>query len=177
MNRTQKERVVAELQQKFRDAKVALVTTYTGLSVKQTNQLRSELREVQGECRIAKNTLTRRALEATPYGTVNEWLVEDTALFFGFDDPVATTKIVARWAGAEAKKLRIKGGVLEGEILVAEELIALSRTPPKEELQGKLLALLQMPATQMVRLLSEPATSLARLLAAREKQLAESQQD
>jgi large subunit ribosomal protein L10 len=170
MKRTQKEEVVTELEGKFRDAKVALVTTFKGLAVVEMDQLRSELRAVAGECRIAKNTLTKRALESTPYGSAADWLGGDTALVFGFEDPVAIAKIVARWSEAEGKKVQIKGGVVDGEVFSSEKVIALSKMLPKEELQAKFLALLQTPATSLVRLLSEPASSLARVLSAREKQ-------
>jgi large subunit ribosomal protein L10 len=171
LNQEEKSLLITELQEKLKTAKVALVARYQGLTVAKTNQLRRELRSVSGECRVAKNTLTKRALEGTELASVERWLEGQTTLVFGYEDPMAVTKIVARWVDSEAGKFSLKGGVYEGEILEPAGVVALSKTPSKEVLRGQLLGVLQAVASRFVRTVNEPGARLARLLASRQEQL------
>ncbi|MGH7819907.1 MAG: 50S ribosomal protein L10 [Candidatus Binatia bacterium] len=171
MNRNEKAELVGEIGTKLKSAKVALLAKYQGLTVAQTNQFRRELRQASGECQVAKNTLARRALDGTSFAPAERWLEGQTALVFGYDDPIAVAKIVARWAETESEKFWIKGGIFEGEVLEPKSVVALSKTPSKDVLRAQLLACLQAPAAKLVRLLVEPGAQLARLLAAREKSL------
>lgn len=171
MRREEKTELVAELGAKLKAAKVALLARYQGLTVAQTNQLRRELRRAGGECKVAKNTLAKRALADTPYQASERWLDGQTALVFGYEDPIAVAKVVAKWAESEATKFWIKGGVFEGELLEPKAVVALSRTPSKEALRAQLLGVLQAPAQQLVRLLAEPGAEFARLMSSRKDQL------
>ena len=171
MRREEKTELVAQLGEKLRAAKVALLARYQGLTVTQTNQFRRELRSAGGECKVAKNTLAKRALADTPYQASQRWLEGQTALVFGYDDPIAIAKIVAKWAETETEKFWIKGGVFEGEVLEPKAVVALSKTPSKEALRARLLGVLQAPAGQLVRLLAEPGAQLARLMNSRKDQL------
>ena len=171
MNHQEKVDVVSELSEKFKSAKLALLTTYQGLTVAKTNQLRRELRGAAGDCQVTKNTLTRRAIQDTAFAGADRWLDGQTTLVFGFEDPIAVAKIVARWADAETGKFAIKGGVFEGEVLDPNAVVALSKTPSKEVLRAQLLGVLQAPAGRLVRTLAESGAQLARLLAARAEAL------
>ena len=171
MRREEKTELVAELGERLRAAKVALLARYQGLTVAQTNQFRRELRSAGGECKVAKNTLAKRALAGTPYQASERWLDGQTALVFGYDDPIAIAKIVAKWAETETEKFWIKGGVFEGEVLEPKAVVALSKTPSKEALRARLLGVLQAPAGQLVRLLAEPGARLARLMNSRKDRL------
>lgn len=171
MRRQEKTELVAELGEKLRAAKVALLARYQGLTVAQTNQLRREIRSAGGECKVTKNTLAKRALADTPYQASERWLEGQTALVFGYDDPLAIAKIVAKWAETETGKFWIKGGVFEGEVLEPNAVVALSKVPSKEALRARLLGVLQAPAQQLVRLLAEPGAQLARLMSSRKDQL------
>lgn len=177
MRREEKAELVAELGEKLRAAKVAVVTHYVGLTVAQTNQFRREVRGAGGECRVAKNTLTRRAIASTPYQASERWLDGQTALVFGYEDPIAVTKIVAKWAEVQAEKFAIKGGVFEGELLESKAVVALSKIPSKEALRAQLLGVLQAPAQKLVRLLAEPGAQLARLMSSRKDSLGPSSGD
>lgn len=167
MNRSQKAEVVTDLGMKLKSAKVALLAKYQGLTVAQTNQFRRELRQAAGECQVTKNTLARRAFGDSPYGSAERWLEGQTALVFGYEDAVAVSKVVARWAETESEKFWIKGGIFEGELLEPKSVVELAKTPSKDVLRATLLGLLQAPASNLVRLLAEPGAQLARLLAAR----------
>ena len=91
-------------------------------------------------------------------------------MVFAEGDPVVVAKVIVRFAG-DHEALSIKGGVLEGEYLTSEAVKTLAELPGREELLGKLLAVLQAPAVQLVRTLQEPGTRLARLVdAIRRKQ-------
>lgn len=171
MKRQEKEELVADLGKKLAAAQVAVLATYRGLTVAQTNRFRRELRGVGGECKVTKNTLARRAIAGTPYEGSERWLDGQTALVIGYEDPIAVTKIVAKWAETEAEKFSIKGGIFEGEALEPKAVVALSKTPSKEVLRAQLLGVLQAPAQQLVRLLAEPGSQFARLMNSRKDKL------
>jgi large subunit ribosomal protein L10 len=175
VNRNEKSELVSELEQKLNSAKVALVTRYDRLTVAQVDRLRREVRGANGECRVAKNTLARRALAKSQYGGAEKWLEGPTAFVLGYEDPIAVAKVVARWAETEIEKFVIKGGLFEGEVLEPASVVELARTPSKEVLRAQLLGVLQAPASKFVRLLAEPGTQFARLLNARKESLPEEQ--
>jgi len=163
MNREQKAACVADLRERFNNAKLALLADYRGLTAGQLDELRRSVRGAQGEYRVAKNTLARRAVVDTDAREIVQLLTGPTAVVFATGDPVVVAKVVVRFAG-DHEALSIKGAVLEGEYLTAESVKTLAELPSREELLGKLLAVLQAPAVQLLRTLKEPATRLARLV-------------
>lgn len=171
MKRAEKAELVAELGEKLKSARVAVLTRYQGFTVAQANQFRRELRSVGGECKVAKNTLAKRAFEGTPYRGTERWLDGQTALVMGYEDPIAVTKVVAKWSEIDAEKFAIKGGLFEGEVLDPSAVVALSKTPSKEVLRAQLLGVLQAPAQKLVRLLAEPGAQFARLMNSRKDEL------
>lgn len=171
MKREQKVELVSEIGEKLKMAKVTVLTRYQGFTVAQTNQLRRELRSVGGECKVAKNTLAKRAFEGTAYHATERWLAGQTALVMGYEDPIAVTRIVAKWAESESEKFSIKGGVFEGEVLEPSAVVALSKIPSKDVLRAQLLGVLQAPAQKLVRLLAEPGSQFARLMNSRKDDL------
>jgi large subunit ribosomal protein L10 len=142
---------------------MAIVTEYRGLNVGQMTRLRREIRQVSGECQVIKNTLVKRALKGTPYADLERLLDGPNAWVFAYEDPVVLSKALVKFAD-ENDKLAIKGGVFEGQFMDAAEVKVLSQMPSKPELQAKLLAMMQAPATQLVRLIQEPGARVVRLL-------------
>jgi large subunit ribosomal protein L10 len=171
VKREQKVELVTEMGEKLKAAKVAVLTRYQGFTVAQANQFRRELRSVGGECRVAKNTLAKRAFEGSAYQGTERWLEGQTALVMGYEDPIAVTKIVAKWADTVSEKFAIKGGLFEGEVLEPSAVVALSKIPSKDVLRAQLLAMMQAPAQTLVRLLAEPGTQFARLMNSRKDNL------
>jgi len=171
VRKDEKVRLVTELGEKLRSAKVTVLARAQGLTVAQTNRLRREIRGVNGECKVAKNTLAKRAIVSTPLQGSERWLDGPTALVLGYDDPIAVTKVVAKWADAEGEKFTIKGGVFEGELLEPKAVVALSKIPSKDVLRAQLLGVLQASAQKLVRLLAEPGAQFARLLNSRKENL------
>jgi large subunit ribosomal protein L10 len=164
----EKAETVAAVHEKFRNAKMAIATEYRGLPVGKMTQLRREIREVSGEYQVIKNTLVRRALKGTVYGDLDRLLEGPNAWVFAYDDPVLLSKMLVKFVDAN-EKLTIKGAMFEGELMDPARVKILSQMPSKPELQAKLLALIQAPATQLVRLIQEPGSRVVRLLNAAAK--------
>lgn len=159
----EKAETVTFVHEKFKTAKMAIVTEYRGLSVAQMTRLRRTIRDASGEYQVIKNTLVRRALKDTSYGSLDRLLNGPNGWVFAYDDPVVLSKALVKFAD-DNDKLAIKGGVFEGEFLDPAKVKVLAQMPSKPELQAKLLALIQAPASQLVRLIQEPGARVVRLL-------------
>ena len=158
-----KAETVSAVHQRLAGAKLAIVTEYRGLSVAQITRLRREVREAAGEYRVIKNTLVRRALKDTVFGDLEKLLEGPNGWVFGYDDPVILSKAVIKFSD-DNDKLRIKGAVFEGSFMDTAGVKALSQMPSKPELQAKWLAIMNAPATQLVRLVQEPGARVVRLI-------------
>jgi large subunit ribosomal protein L10 len=159
----EKAETVTAVHQRLKSAKLAIVTEYRGLSVAQITRLRREIREASGEYQVIKNTLVRRALQGTVFGDLEKLLEGPNGWVFGYDDPVMLSKAVIKFAD-DHDRLRIKGGVFEGRFMDTAGVKILSQMPSKPELQAKLLAMINAPATQLVRLIQEPGARVVRLI-------------
>jgi large subunit ribosomal protein L10 len=126
-------------------------------------ELRRALRDVQGEYKVSKNTLIRRALKDTAYERLQDLLQGPTGLVFGYADPVSVTKVLVRFA-EENDNLQIQVGVLDERLLQPAEVTELAKLPGREQLLGMLLGMLQAPAAQLLRTMQEPGARFARLL-------------
>jgi large subunit ribosomal protein L10 len=159
----EKAETVAVVHHKFATAKMAVATEYRGLSVAQMTKLRREIRQASGEYQVIKNTLVRRALKDTAYGSLGGLLEGPNGWVFAYDDPILLSKALVKFVD-DNEKFRIKGAVFEGEFMDPAKVKTLAQMPSKPELQAKLLALIQAPATQLVRLVQEPGARVVRLL-------------
>ncbi len=169
MKKAEKTNIVEDLAGRFSRATMALVSEYRGLTAAESTDLRRRVREVDGELRVAKNTLVRRAIKETPYAGLEEKLGGPVVIIFCYGDPVTVAKTVAALRDL-GDKFKLRGGVLGGQPLSGEELQALATLPPREVVMAQLLGLLQAPATRLVRLLNEPGSAMARLIDAIGKQ-------
>ena len=165
MDRAQKEKVVEELGQVFSEAGVIVVMHYQGLTVAEMSDLRNRMRDAGGKVRVAKNRLAKIALEGKPVQGIDEYLTGQTALAYS-PDPVAAPKVVAEYA-KKNQKLVVLGGAMGSTILDADGVKALASLPSLDELRGKLVGLIQAPASRIARLLNTPGTQVARVLSAR----------
>jgi large subunit ribosomal protein L10 len=159
----EKAEAVAFVHEKFKTAKMAIVTEYRGLSVAQMTRLRRAIRDASGEYQVIKNTLVRLALKDTAYDSLDRLLDGPNGWVFAYDDPVMLSKALVKFAD-DNDKLAIKGGVFEGQFMEPAKVKVLAQMPSKPELQAKLLALIQAPATQLVRFVQEPGARVVRLL-------------
>lgn len=163
MNRAEKVDNVTALEGDLARASVTVLAEYRGLTVTEMNRLRRAVREVDGRCRVAKNTLAKRSIAKSSYRAMEPMLRGPLAMIIGFGDPVALAKVAVKFAD-ELPKLQLKGGVLDGALLPASEVKALATLPPREVVLAQLLGLLQAPASQLLRTLNEPGAQLARLV-------------
>ena len=168
----EKAETVAAVHARLKSATMAIVTEYRGLSVTQMTRLRREIRQASGEYQVIKNTMVRRALKDTAYGALERLLEGPNGWVFAYEDPVMLSKALVKFADNN-EKLTIKGGVFEGEFMDPAKVKVLAQMPSKPELQAKLLAMIQAPATQLVRLVQEPGARVVRLLETLRKQKSE----
>ena len=159
----EKAKSVAAVQEKFKAAKIAIVTEYRGLTVAQMTRLRREIRKASGEYQVIKNTLVRRALKDSPYGSLDRLLEGPNGWIFGYEDPITLSKTLVKFIEGN-EKLAIKGGLFEGEFMDQAKVKVLAQMPSRPELQAKLLALMQAPAVQLLRLIQEPGARVVRLV-------------
>lgn len=153
MDRNEKTGLVGELNETFSKAKFAVVTDYRGLKVTELEKLRHVLRENNAQFQIAKNTLLRLAVKGTEYEGLTESFTGTTAIAFSFEEPVGPAKAIAAFS-KEFEALEIRSAVLEGSTLSADDVIALSKLPSKDELLGKLLGTMAAVPTGFVRVLN-----------------------
>ena len=162
MNREEKARVIEELAEKLRDNSAVLVD-YQGINVAQSTQLRARSREAGVEFLVAKNTLAQRAAEAAGAEGISGFLVGPTALAVS-EDPVAGAKLMTEFSD-EVESFEVKGGLLDGgRVMGAEEVVALSRLPGREQLLAQLLGAIQAPLAGLVTVLNAPLRNLAVVL-------------
>jgi large subunit ribosomal protein L10 len=169
---SEKAETVDAVHRRLKSAKMAIVTEYRGLSVAQITRLRREIRQASGEYQVLKNTLVRRALKDTVFGDLEKLLEGPNGWVFAYEDPVELSKALVKFAD-DNDKLRIKGGVFEGRFMDTAGVKVLSQMPSKPELQAKLLAMINAPATQLVRLIQEPGARVVRLMESLRKTKAE----
>jgi large subunit ribosomal protein L10 len=174
MQRSDKEQVVAELTETLRTTETLIVADYRGLTNSEIDGLRTKLIASGARFSVVKNTLTRRAAEAAGAEALLTLLEGPTAIAFldSGGDPVAVAKALGD-AARETKVLAIRGGVLEGKPMTADEVESLAKLPPVDVLRGQVLGAVVAPLQALVGLLSAPLTNLVGLIDARIAQLEE----
>ena len=174
MQKSEKERVVAELTERLRTSETLIVADYRGLTNAEIDGLRSKLIEHGARFSVVKNTLTRRAAEAAGADALLALLEGPSAIAFveSDGDPVAVAKAL-REAATSTKILAIRGGVLEGVAMSADEVESLAKLPPADVLRAQLVGAIVSPLTTIVALVSAPLRDLAGLIDARIEQLKE----
>jgi large subunit ribosomal protein L10 len=143
-----KKKKVAEIAEKLSNSKSTVVTDYCGLTVKESNELRKQLREAGVEYYVLKNTLTRRATAEVGLSDLDQYLTGPTAIAFSTDDVIAPAKIIHNFA-KKHEALEIKGGVVEGNVVGVEQIQELAELPSREGLLSMLLSVLQAPIRNM----------------------------
>ena len=139
----QKKKEVSELAEKMKEAKIILLTDYRGINVSDVTKLRAELRNSKSEYRVIKNNITRRALAEAGIEGLDNLLEGPTAVIMNNEDYLETAKAIYNYS-KDNDFYNIKGGVIDGKVMTAEEIITLAKLPSKETLlsmlAGSLLA-------------------------------------
>ena len=133
----QKKEEVSKLAKKMKEAKIILLTDYRGINVADVTELRAELRKSNSEYKVIKNNITKRALAEAGIEGLDELLEGPTAVIMNSEDYLDAAKAIYNFSkGNEFYK--IKGGVIDGKVMTAEEIITLAKLPSRETLLSML---------------------------------------
>jgi len=164
VDRLEKREFVTSLSSDLAEANLVVVTRQVGMTVTETLALRRKMREVNAHFKVAKNTLVRIAIEGSRHESLKPYLTGPMALAFSAD-PIAAAKIVCEYANGN-DKMEIVCGVMGDQFLDANGIQALAKLPSLDELRGKLIGLIQAPATKVAGVVQAPASQLARVFSA-----------
>ena len=172
MQKEDKQKVVADLTDRLKSSETLIVADYRGLTMPQIDDLRSELHKHGAKFTVVKNTLTRRAAEAAGADALLAMLEGPTAIAFleTDGDPVAVAKAIGATA-RETKVLAVRGGILDGRPITAEDIESLAKLPPLDQLRGQVLGAIAAPLYAIVGLFNAPLQNLVGLIDARIEQL------
>lgn len=158
MNRTEKQEAIELYNEMFNEAQSVVVCQYNGLTVAGVNELRAQLRAEGGKFTVTKNTLAKLATKETDYEGLIDLFAGPTGIVCS-SDPVVAAKVAYNFA-KENDSLQILGGGLGAKVLDKSGIEALAKLPSLDEVRGKLVGLLQAPATQLARITAAPAQQL-----------------
>ncbi len=165
MDRMQKEALVADMRQRLESSTLVVVARQSGLTVDEVTKLRRDMRAVNAEFKVLKNTLAQIAVKGTKLDGLTDMLTGPTTLAYSVD-PIAAAKALVTFANKN-DKIKVVGACLDGKILNEAEVKALATLPSLNELRGMLVAVISAPATKLAILLKEPAARIARVLTAK----------
>jgi large subunit ribosomal protein L10 len=163
MNREQKAAVIEEITVQITESEAVFAVDYRGMTVAQALELRGKLRDADATLRVVKNTLTERAADKAGAEGLKALLEGPTALTFARGDIATAAKAVADFARG-TNLLAFKGGVMGGEALQTDQVIAIARLPSRDILNAQLVNIVASPLTGLATSLSNLISGLARQL-------------
>lgn len=158
---SEKQAVVAQLVEKLRDSQGGVFVDYTGTTVANDTAMRRAMRAAGVDYAVVKNTLTRLAANQIGYEALDPILNGPTALAVSSSDPVAAAKIICEYANKKDSTLKVKAGFVDGKVISADEVQALSELPSKEALVAQVLGTMMAPVTSFVTVLNANIRGLA----------------
>ncbi len=165
ISKQRKDELVALYSAQLSRSQAVIVTQYSGLNMKQIDDLRSKIREAGGEFHIVKNTLGQVAFSNSSLPQPDKLLKGSTAIAFAYQDAPGMAKIITEYART-SEFVKVKGGYLGKNLMSAEDVKALADLPPLPVMRAQLLGVLSAPASKLVRTLAEPARQVAAVLKA-----------
>lgn len=165
LTKEQKRKVVAQYGEWLERSDAFVLAEYTGMTMKDMDELRAKIREAGGEFHVVKNTLTKLALKDAEIDFEEDHFLSSTAIGFAFEDPPALAKAMTDFA-RESDFLNVKVGYLDKQMMSAAEVKALADLPPLPVMQAILLSTILAPASQLVQTLAEPGRQIAAVLKA-----------
>jgi len=165
LDRKTKEMVVADLHEKLKNVKFAVLVDYSGVNVEQITALRNKLREVEAEFRVVKNTLMGIASAGTDFVVLEEHFKGPMAILMNYGDEVRSMKVLVDFA-KENQEVETKAGMLDGRFLSREELNVLAYLPGRDVLLGKIFSVLVAAQVSLVNVLSGMPRSFVQVLEA-----------
>ncbi|NRB10989.1 MAG: 50S ribosomal protein L10 [Rickettsiaceae bacterium] len=164
MLREEKKNFVAELEGIYKTSNSIIITHYHGLTVSEVTELRQTLRKNGAFFKVIKNTLSKIAVNNLQLDYDPELFSGPTAIAYS-DDPVAAAKGVVEFTKSN-DNLKVIAGIVNNQVLDVGKVKDLSKLPSLDELRGKIVGLLQAPATNIARVVNAPASQLARVIQA-----------
>jgi large subunit ribosomal protein L10 len=170
MNRTEKADAVKLIRERFERMTSAVFLDPTGMTVEEVTKLRDVFRAKGVQYRVVKNTLVQKAIADQPYAKVLDAPLRGmTGIAWSFEEPSAAAKVLKDVA-KDNEKLKIKAGLLDGQLLDAKAVEnQLAALPGKDEMRAMLLATLIAPAQRFVMLMNAPAREFVGVLSAKER--------
>ena len=165
VSKARKNEMLATYSEWIKKSQAVILVEYTGVTMKNMDDIRAKIREVDGEFHVLKNTLARRAFADNGMNFPQEYLLNSTAVSFAFSDPASTAKALSD-ATKGNEFVKVKGGFMDGQVLDAAQVKALASMPPLPVVRAQLLGVLQAPAGKLVRTIAEPARGLAAVVKA-----------
>ena len=162
MERAEKKELVATLNQVFKSTGVIVVAHNKGLTVNQVNDLRNKMSQAGVTVKVAKNRLAKLALDGTDASGIKGLFVGPTMVAYGAD-PVSAPKVAQAFAKGNDKFV-VLGGALGKTVMDANAVKALAELPSLDQLRGKIIGLIQAPATRIAGVLAAPGGQIARVI-------------
>ena len=159
MNKEQKRNYISEMTAQFDKSEAVLVTHYQGLTVKQLDDLRKQMREHGIQFKITKNKITKLALEKTKCKDLANLFTGPTAVALS-KDAISSAKILTKFS-KENNNLKILGGIMGKKILDVAGVANVATLPTLDEARAKIIDILSSPAQKIVSILLAPASKIA----------------
>ena len=167
MNKHKKKSYIEEMKGFFQKTSSVFITHYQGLTVKQIDGLRSELRKNGILFKITKNRITKLALEGSKFKKLENLFTGPTAVAFS-DDAISSAKILTKFSKKNSN-LKIIGGIMEDDPLSIEDIEKIATLPTLSEARGKIAGILSTPAQKLISILLAPGAKIAILALAKSK--------
>ena len=159
MNKEQKKNYITEMTANFENSEAVLVTHYQGLTVKQLDELRKQMRKHGIQFKITKNRITKLALEKTKCKDLANLFTGPTAVALS-KDAISTAKILTKFS-KENNNLKILGGIMGKEILDVAAVANVATLPTLDEARAKIVGILRSSAQKIASILLAPASKIA----------------
>ena len=167
MNKEKKKAYINEMKDFFNKTSSVFITHYQGLSVKQIDSLRMEMRKHGILFKITKNRITKLALEGSKFKKLEKLFTGPTAVAFS-EDAITSAKILTKFAKTNTN-LKIIGGIMEDEPLSVEDVEKIATLPTLDEARAKITGILASPAQKIISILLAPGSKIAILALAKSK--------
>ena len=167
MNKDKKKTYIEEMKNFFKKTSSVFVTHYQGLTVKQIDKLREEMRKHGILFKITKNKITKLALEGSKFKKLENLFSGPTAVTFA-EDAITSAKILTKFAKSNSN-LKIIGGIMDEEPLTVQDVEKIATLPTLNEARAKIIGILTAPAQKIISILLAPGTKIAILAHAKSK--------
>ncbi len=163
LTKQKKKEVIKDLDQKIKDQKIIIFTSFKGLKNKNLLELRKELKNNDSSLMVVKKTLMKMAFDKNNLNIENNQLEGEIAVVFGYQDQIIPAKTIFNFS-KKNPTLKIVGGLLEGEFKSASEISELAKLPSREEILAKFVGTVQAPISGFVNVLQGNVKGLLQVL-------------